>query len=119
MRKKAWPLRSNACRVSQNEKIARLEAHPNRGKKGKKKSFFIKDVFHRVRVSQEWSRSVRNGSYQVVDGMKVHVFGVPSKCGFPHSEVQVGCVHAVDFNIVIFVHPVQNRSEVLNVPVLE
>ena len=56
---------------------------------------------------------------QVVDGVEVHVFGVPGEGGLPHSEVEVGRVHAVDLHVVVLVHPVQNRAQILDVPMLK
>ena len=50
--------------------------------------------------------------------MEVHVFGVPGESGLPHAEVEVGRVHAVDLHVVVLVHPVQDRAELLDVPVL-
>ena len=45
---------------------------------------------------------------QVVDGMQVHVLGVPREGGLPHSEVEIGRVDTVDLDVVVLVHPIQN-----------
>ena len=56
---------------------------------------------------------------EIVDRVEVHVFSVPREASFPHSEVEVGRVHAVDLHVVVLVHPVQDGAELLDVPVLE
>ncbi len=56
---------------------------------------------------------------QIVDRVEIHVFGVPREGGFPHAEVEVGSVHAVDLDVVVLVHPVQDRAKILDVPVLK
>ena len=56
---------------------------------------------------------------QEVYGVEVHVLGVPGEGGLPHAEVEVGGVDAVNLHVVILVHPVQNGTELLNIPVLK
>jgi len=53
---------------------------------------------------------------QVVDGVEVHVLGVPGKGRLPHAEVQVGRVDAANLHLVILVDPVQDRAQLLDVP---
>ena len=54
-----------------------------------------------------------------VDGVEVHVLGVPGEGGLPHSEVEVGRVHSVDLDVVVLVHPVQDGAQFLDVPMLK
>ena len=55
---------------------------------------------------------------QVVDAVQVHVLRVPTKRRLPHAEVQVRRVDALYLHPVVFVDAVQDRAEVVDVPVL-
>ena len=40
--------------------------------------------------------------------MQVHVLGVPGKCGLPTAKVEVGRVHSVDLDAIIFLNVVED-----------
>lgn len=52
----------------------------------------------------------------VVDTVKVHIFCVPGKCGFPHPEVQVSSVNSFDMNAIVITNVVQNSAKLIDVP---
>ena len=55
---------------------------------------------------------------KVVDAVQVHVLRVPAKRRLPHAEVQVRRVDALYLHPVVLVDAVQDRAEVVDVPVL-
>ena len=38
---------------------------------------------------------------QIVDGVKVHVLGVPGEGRLPRAEIEVGCVDSGNLDIVV------------------
>ena len=48
--------------------------------------------------------------------MQVHVLGVPGKCGLPTAKVEVGRVHSVDLDAIIFLNVIEDRVEPVDVP---
>ena len=56
---------------------------------------------------------------QIIDWMQIHVLSMPSKSGFPHAEIHVSCINALNFNIVILINPIKDGSQSLNVPFLK
>ena len=40
--------------------------------------------------------------------MQVHVLGVPGKCGLPTAKVEVGRVHSVDLDAIIFLNVIED-----------
>ncbi len=53
---------------------------------------------------------------QVVDAVEVHVLRVPGEGGFPHAEVQVWRVDALDDDPTLLLHHVQKSVQMANVP---
>ena len=58
----------------------------------------------------------RSPKVEVVDAVQVHVLSVPSKCGFPAAKIQIGRVHSIDLNAIVFLHIVQDGVESVDVP---
>ncbi len=52
----------------------------------------------------------------VVDAVEVHVLRVPGEGGFPHAEVQVWRVDALDDDPTLLLHHVQKRVQMADVP---
>lgn len=50
--------------------------------------------------------------------IQIHVFGVPGECGFPHAEIQIGGVYAIDLNAIVVVYIVENGAQMIDVPFL-
>ena len=55
---------------------------------------------------------------EVVDGVEIHVLCVPCEGRLPHAKVEVRGVDPVDLDVVVAVHPVQDRPQALDVPFL-
>ena len=53
---------------------------------------------------------------QVVDAVQVHIFSVPGESGFPHAKVQIGCVHTLYLDPIVFVDEIQDRTQFADVP---
>lgn len=55
---------------------------------------------------------------RAVSPVQVHVLSVPGKGSFPHPKVQVGSVDPIDANAVVLVDVVQDRAQLVDVPLL-
>ena len=55
---------------------------------------------------------------QIVDGVEVHILGVPGKGGLPHTEVKVGSVDSRDCNAILIHHSIQNGGQPIDIPFL-
>lgn len=68
-------------------------------------------VFRRHGVPELWRSEVK-----VIDGVEVHVLGVPREGALPHAEVEVRGRDPLDFGVVVFLNHVQYGSEASGVP---
>ena len=53
---------------------------------------------------------------KIINGVEVHVLGVPREGAFPHAEVEVGGGDPLDFGVVVLLDHVQYGSEPSGVP---
>lgn len=60
----------------------------------------------------------RLAKMQEINGVEIHVLGVPGERGFPHAEIEIGRVDAVDLDAVVVVDVVENGTQVIYVPFL-
>lgn len=65
-----------------------------------------------------WDRipSFRCTEMQIVDGIEIHIFGMPRKGGLPHSKVKIGRVYTIDLNPIIRIDIVENCTKLVDVP---
>jgi hypothetical protein len=54
---------------------------------------------------------------EIVNAVKIHVFGMPGKAAFPHAKVKVCSVDTVNADAIIFIDKVQNRPQFVDIPV--
>ena len=52
----------------------------------------------------------------VVDGIKIHIFRVPSERRLPHPKVEVSRVDTINADLVVLVDVVEYRTELVDVP---
>lgn len=55
---------------------------------------------------------------EVVDAVKIHVFSVPGKGGFPHAKVQVWSVDPLDGDTTVLFNHIQDGVQVADIPLL-
>ena len=53
---------------------------------------------------------------QVIDAVKVHVLRMPGEAGLPATKVEISRVDTVYLNPIVFLHKVQYRAQVFNIP---
>lgn len=56
---------------------------------------------------------------QVINAVEIHVLSVPSKSGFPHAKVEVGCVYSLYSNTTFMLHGVKDGIQMPYIPFLD
>ena len=56
---------------------------------------------------------------EIVDGIEIHILGVPGKGSLPHAEVEVSCVDSWYRHPILVYQSVQDSVEVVDVPLLD
>ena len=53
---------------------------------------------------------------KIIYRVKIHIFGMPRKRCFPHTEVEICRVHTFDFRSTFCLKIIENSSETIHIP---